>query len=470
MIVSPIAEKLAADVASPITGGAAAGSPGGDTTAPTITSASSASVAENSPFSMTLTANESVTWAIVGGADAALFSLAGSTLSMTAKDFEAPADADTGNTYVVQVRATDGSGNQSTQTITVTVTDVDEVAPTITSSASHSVTEGTAFTTTLTANEAVTWSKVGGADQALFTLSGATLSMTAKSFAAPTDADTNNTYIVTVRATDAAGNTADQTITVSVAFSPVSLFGPSDKGGLYDASVLSSLWQDTGRTVPAGVNDPVRVMDDLSGKGNHVVAPSDTARPILKVDAGKYYLDFDGIDDELRWSDAGLDISRNVAGITTSAAYQFKSATASTGWIMSQTATAATTVRAGMSRNSGGTLLVAGGRRRNADSFAFVSTGNTTAVQVSTSIFDYAASDLFLRRAGAQVASSTSFQTDGTTDDVRAFSGGIGSTGIGTGFLDMKFYAGPYIGRKLTSTEIGNLETWLSAKNGAPVT
>ncbi len=100
-----------------------------DATAPTITSLNAVNLAENSALSHTLTANEAVTWTKTGGADTALFSLVGSTLSMTAKDYEAPTDADANNTYVVQVTATDTAGNATNQTITVTVTDVADFTP-----------------------------------------------------------------------------------------------------------------------------------------------------------------------------------------------------------------------------------------------------------------------------------------------------------------------------------------------------
>lgn len=99
-----------------------------DTTAPTITSSNAVSLAENVALSHTLTADETVTWTKTGGADQALFTLAGSNLSMTAKDFEIPADADANNTYIVQVTATDTALNATNQTITVTVTDVAEGA------------------------------------------------------------------------------------------------------------------------------------------------------------------------------------------------------------------------------------------------------------------------------------------------------------------------------------------------------
>lgn len=104
-----------------------AASGGADTTAPTITSANTDSVAENATLSHALTANESVTWSIVGGADQTKLEISGSTLrwaSNGTKDYEAPDDADTNNTYIVQVRATDLASNTTDQTITVTVTNV----------------------------------------------------------------------------------------------------------------------------------------------------------------------------------------------------------------------------------------------------------------------------------------------------------------------------------------------------------
>jgi hypothetical protein len=193
-----------------------------DDTPAIITSANTVSNVENTVLAHTLTANESVTWSIVGGADQARFELSGSTLRWVgngAKDFEAPNDSDTNNAYIVQVRATDLASNITNQTITVTVTDVDEVAPTITSSATVSNAENSVLAHALTANETVTWSIVGGADQSRFELSGSTLrwaSNGTKDFETPNDADLNNAYIVQVRATDTAGNPTNQTVTVTV--------------------------------------------------------------------------------------------------------------------------------------------------------------------------------------------------------------------------------------------------------------
>lgn len=102
-----------------------------DVTAPTITSSNTVSVAENAALAKALTADEAVTWSIVGGADQARFEISGSTLrwlSNGTKDFETPDDADTNNTYVVDVRATDTALNTTDQTITATVTDVVEAS------------------------------------------------------------------------------------------------------------------------------------------------------------------------------------------------------------------------------------------------------------------------------------------------------------------------------------------------------
>ena len=45
-------------------------------------------------------------------------------------------------------------------------------------------------------------------------------------------------------------------------------------------------WQNTARTTPAGVGDPVRVWDDSSGNGLHAVAPSDAERPLRAAAGG----------------------------------------------------------------------------------------------------------------------------------------------------------------------------------------
>jgi hypothetical protein len=104
-----------------------------DVTAPTFTSSSSFSAAENIAISAnaaTIKVSESATVTSSAGADAALFNLVASD-SVTAfvrfkasPNFEAPSDGDTNNVYEITLTATDSSGNAGTQSITITVTDV----------------------------------------------------------------------------------------------------------------------------------------------------------------------------------------------------------------------------------------------------------------------------------------------------------------------------------------------------------
>ena len=130
---------------------------------PSFTSSSAFSAAENQTAVGTVAASDSDTgdsvtgYAIQGGADRSKFSLVASTGTLTfasAPNFEAPADADTGNDYVVVVRATSGAGERvktADQTITVTVTDVGGEAPGVPVAPTVSSASVTSLTATWTA-------------------------------------------------------------------------------------------------------------------------------------------------------------------------------------------------------------------------------------------------------------------------------------------------------------------------------
>ncbi len=72
------------------------------------------------------------TYAIVGGADAALFTLDASTGALTftsAPDFETPIDVGANNIYDITIQVADGNGGTDTQTLSIIVTDVSEGLP-----------------------------------------------------------------------------------------------------------------------------------------------------------------------------------------------------------------------------------------------------------------------------------------------------------------------------------------------------
>lgn len=79
----------------------------------------------------------------------------------------------------------------------------------------------------------------------------------------------------------------------SASFTPASL-APS---AWYDPSDLATVWENSGRTIPASVNGVVGALDDKSGNGNHLIQATTAAKPILRLISGVYWLEFDGVDD-----------------------------------------------------------------------------------------------------------------------------------------------------------------------------
>lgn len=85
------------------------------------------------------------------------------------------------------------------------------------------------------------------------------------------------------------------------AFAIGDLFFGEEAGAWYDPSDLSTLFQDAAGTTPVTTDsDPVGLMLDISGNGNHVSQAMATKRPLYKTSGGLHWLEFDGIDDFLR--------------------------------------------------------------------------------------------------------------------------------------------------------------------------
>jgi hypothetical protein len=193
---------------------------GGDT--------ASRSIAENTRLVTTVTSvdpeNAARSYAIAGGADAALFTINASTGALnfiTAPNFEAPTDSDGNNIYSVVVSASAG-GNTDTQALTVTVTNVNE-GVSITSSAAVSMSEGASYVQNVTAEDVdgdtLVYSIAGGADAAQFVINAATGALSflnAPDFEAPTDFGSDNIYDVTLNASDGT-LMASQNLAVTVA-------------------------------------------------------------------------------------------------------------------------------------------------------------------------------------------------------------------------------------------------------------
>jgi hypothetical protein len=186
------------------------------------------SVSENTNSVTTVTATDAdsptLSYSIVGGADAAHFQIdaATGTLSfVAAPNFEAPVDSGFDNSYDVTVRASDGALHDD-QAITVNAVGVNEapvVGPPVTVALAENTQAVTQVDTYDPENDTVAFSIAGGADAALFQIDGATGALsfvTAPDFEAPADADHDNSYQVVVRVSDGSLSD-DQAITVNVA-------------------------------------------------------------------------------------------------------------------------------------------------------------------------------------------------------------------------------------------------------------
>src|SRR4029079_16903960 len=178
--------------------------------------------------------NNTITYTISGGADAALFTVnatTGALAFVSAPNFEAPSDVGGNNVYDVQVKASDGTLTD-VQDIAVHITDVNDNTPTITSNgagatASVNVAENSTAVTTVTATDAdgtapnntITYTISGGADAALFTVNattGALSFVSAPNFESPPDSGGNNVYDVQVKASDGTlFDTQDIAVTVT---------------------------------------------------------------------------------------------------------------------------------------------------------------------------------------------------------------------------------------------------------------
>jgi hypothetical protein len=91
---------------------------------------------------------------------------------------------------------------------------------------------------------------------------------------------------------------------LATSFSPIDLFQNNEQGAWYDPSDLTTMFQDSAGTIPVTADgQPVGLILDKSGRNNHASQATAASRPVLRQDGnGKYYLEFDGVDDSLALS------------------------------------------------------------------------------------------------------------------------------------------------------------------------
>ena len=279
--------------------------------APTFSSGGTASVAENATTAYTAAASDTaggtVTYSL-GGTDAGKFTINATTgvvSFVSGPSFEAPSDSGGNNVYDITVTASDGSAT-TTQAVAITVTNV---APTISSGSTGSVTEGaTAGTTVYTAaatdpaGGTVTYS-LTGTDASAFTINSSTGAVTIN---ATPNFETKSSYSFNVVASDGS-LTSTKAVTVGVTkvveASPASTTTPTPDpvqvlptpvpapspggtapvsnatggGGASDSTSLSA----TGGSpmVPAGIVDPLLQSQPVNIAGDLASPQSSASNP-----------------------------------------------------------------------------------------------------------------------------------------------------------------------------------------------
>ena len=249
------------------------------------------STAENQTAVTTVAATDvdgaTPVYSIVGGADAALFSIdaaSGVLTFITAPDFEAPADAGADNVYDVTVQVADGNGGSDTQAIAVSVTNGNEL-PVIVGPAAVTMVENQSAVTTVASTDvdgaAPSYSIAGGADAALFTIdaaSGALRFIGTKDFEAPADADRDNVYEVSVQVADGNGGFDVRAMTVRIT-------------NVNEAPDITSLGGGATASIAVGENEAaVALVTATDPEGDapryRIVGGADAARFTIDADAG----------------------------------------------------------------------------------------------------------------------------------------------------------------------------------------
>ena len=198
-------------------------------------------------------AGDQIAWSLAGN-DGDLFSIGNGTLSFDdPPDYEAPADSDEDNAYVVTVQANDGTDSASLD-VTISVTDVNE-GPTLTSPPAtvDYDEQGTGSVATYTATDPegddLDWSLSGG-DAGAFSIDEGALSFTSSpNYEEPSDSDKDNVYDVTVEASDGTySDSADVSVTVT---------------DVQEVPITNPATQAVG-TVPTGSETTIKTPDDAA--------------------------------------------------------------------------------------------------------------------------------------------------------------------------------------------------------------
>lgn len=223
----------------------------------------------------------------------------------------------------------------------------------------------------------------------------------------------------------------------------LAIFAGGKQGVWYDPSDLSTLFQDVAGTIPV-VNDgdPVALMRDKSGNGNHATQTVSTSRPVYKTDGVLHWLYFDGVDDYLSVSYSSYITQPAILAI----AVQLIALTATKVLVSGVSLSNRHQITADLTGSAGFT----------------VAAGGSSSAKIPANMLD---KNIIIAKLNAtssnlsinNVSSAISLDTSGTNGFI------LGGVYVGGFYSNMRFYGGVHVSSAADTSE---LKQYLAAKAG----
>jgi len=158
-------------------------------------------------------------------------------------------------------------------------------------------------------------------------------------------------------------------------FAPYDLFRANEQGIWLDPSDFSTMFQDSAGTTPVtAVGQPVGLIRDKSGRGNHATQATAGNRPVLQQDSnGMYYLEFDGATSNRWLQTPSINFTATDKMTVWAGVRKLSDATAA---VIIETST--------NSASNNGTFALFGPRTAGASNYAFRSRGTVAAEDTGT--------------------------------------------------------------------------------------
>lgn len=237
------------------------------------------------------------------------------------------------------------------------------------------------------------------------------------------------------------------------------MFAAGEQGAWYDPSDFSTMFQDSAGTIAVtAVGQPVGMIKDKSGRGNHATQATSANRPLIQQDTGgRWNLAFDGVSACLNSSSINLAAT---AQLTAFVGVRKTSDAATALAIQTTAASGSFYLATTASANSGVIQADAGGSTAAATNSPNSYPSPQTAVLTMQA--DIAAPALNLRVNGSLTSGSASMGT-GTFGNLPM---SVGS-GVGNYWMKGSIYSVILRGATCSAAQITSGEAYVNSKTGA---